>query len=308
MLRKKSFIDTLLVASLVIVAGCAATGNFKDTHSRFQRIASKECISFGHVFGSDGYNQCMEKRLREVLPQVMTAARRGDNEAKSRALKICLDLAKQGDMSAMYNVGYMCLKGWGGKQDTGVCIRWLEAAAGSGHVRSAKVLSGIYSEGKFGITPDDEKAAYWDNLPAVQAYAKGESGIVETDDDMVTDPRLDSETLETSSPTVTGDEQLSGQSAAVVPETRIKELPRFEPQTVNIPPPDGDPHVTEAVCRAFVFTGSRFKYRVCATKEEWDEIDKKNQRKTDTFARDFKDGDSTNLGLPEEGMAGHMPR
>ncbi len=72
---KKSFINAILLTSFVIFTGCAATGNYKNDHSRFQRIASRECISFGHVFDSDGYNQCMEKRLREVLPRVMMAAR-----------------------------------------------------------------------------------------------------------------------------------------------------------------------------------------------------------------------------------------
>jgi hypothetical protein len=84
---KKSFINAILLTSFVIFTGCAATGNYKNDHSRFQRIASRECISFGHVFDSDGYNQCMEKRLREVLPRVMMAARQEDNEARSRALK-----------------------------------------------------------------------------------------------------------------------------------------------------------------------------------------------------------------------------
>jgi len=105
----------------------------------------------------------------EGLSWVMKAARQGYDEARLSALSICLDLANQGDATAMYNVAYMCLEGWGGEQDTDVCMKWLETAAKFGHLRSAKVLSGIYSEGKFGITPDEGKASYWSSFAAFVA-------------------------------------------------------------------------------------------------------------------------------------------
>jgi hypothetical protein len=75
----------------------------------------------------------------------------------------------------MYNLGYMCLHGWGGEQNTDVGIGWLEKAAKNGHDRSAEVLLGIYAEGKFGITPDEDKASFWSNLPA--EFASGIDGI-----------------------------------------------------------------------------------------------------------------------------------
>jgi hypothetical protein len=110
--------------------------------------------------------QGVESDLTKGLRLIMEAANQGYDEARSRAISVCLDLANQGDATAIYNLGYMCLHGWGGEQDPNVCIGWLERAAKSGHVNSAKVLSGIYSKGKFGITPDEEKAYYWSNLPA----------------------------------------------------------------------------------------------------------------------------------------------
>jgi hypothetical protein len=113
--------------------------------------------------------QGVEKDDTEGLSWVMKAARLGYDEAMLRAISICLDLATQGDATAIYNLGYMCLHGWGGEQDPNVCIGWLERAAKSGHDHSAKVLSGIYAKGKFGITPDEEKASYWSNLP--EAFA-----------------------------------------------------------------------------------------------------------------------------------------
>ena len=108
----------------------------------------------------------VEKDDTKGLSWIMKSARQGYDQARLRALSIYFELAGRGDASAMYNLGYMYLHGWGGEQDPDVGIGWLESAAKNGHVRSAKVLSGIYAEGKFGITPDEEKASFWSNLPA----------------------------------------------------------------------------------------------------------------------------------------------
>jgi TPR repeat protein len=120
---------------------------------------AQTCLGALYVNG-----QGVEKDDTKGLSWIMKAARQGYDQARLRAFSIHLELANQGDASALYNLGYMCLHGWGGKQDTDVCIGWLESAAKKGHDHSAKVLSGIYAEGKFGITPDEEKASYWSNL------------------------------------------------------------------------------------------------------------------------------------------------
>jgi hypothetical protein len=119
--------------------------------------------------------QGVEKDDTKGLSWIMKSARQGYNQARLRALSIYLELANEGDASAMYNLGYMRLHGWGVEKDTDIGIGWLESAAKNGHVLSAKVLSGIYAEGKFGITPDEDKAFFWSNLPVESA-----SGIDET--------------------------------------------------------------------------------------------------------------------------------
>ena len=110
--------------------------------------------------------QGVEKDVTKGLSWLMKAATQGYEAAKVRALALCLVLAKEGDTKAMYNVGYMCLNGWSGDQNTNDCIGWLEKAAEGGHARSSKVLSQIYTKGMFGITPDKEKASYWSNFEA----------------------------------------------------------------------------------------------------------------------------------------------
>ena len=106
----------------------------------------------------------VEKDTNKGLAMIMDAARQGDEDAKKLAVDLNHELASMGDEKAMYNMGYMCLNGWGGEQDANMCVKWLEKAAEGGHEKSAKVLSKIYTKGKFGITPDEEKASFYSSL------------------------------------------------------------------------------------------------------------------------------------------------
>jgi hypothetical protein len=108
--------------------------------------------------------QGVEQDATKGLSLITKAATQGYEVARVRALNICLDLAKQGDTAAMYNVGYMCLNGWGGEHESIDCIKWLESAAILGHIRSAKMLSHIYTKGSYGITPDKDKASHWSDM------------------------------------------------------------------------------------------------------------------------------------------------
>lgn len=118
--------------------------------------------------------QGVEKDFNKGLGLVMKAATKGYEPARIMAYKLCMDLGNQGDAAAMYNVGYMCLKGWVGEQDTDVCLKWLETAGKMGHDKSSKILARIYKDGMFGITPDKEKSAYWSNL--ANAFDSGIDG------------------------------------------------------------------------------------------------------------------------------------
>jgi hypothetical protein len=118
--------------------------------------------------------QGVEMDLTEGLRLIMAAAKQGYDVAQACALDVCMDMAREGDAGAMYNVAGMCLKGWGGEQDKNVCLKWLEEAARLGHENSGKMLNKIYSKGMYGIAPDEEKAAYWKDLLA--AYEAGLDG------------------------------------------------------------------------------------------------------------------------------------
>lgn len=118
--------------------------------------------------------QGVEMDPTKGLSIIMEAAKQGYDMAQVYALDMYIDIARAGNTGAMYNVAGMCLKGWGGEQDKSVCLGWLEEAARLGHEKSGKMLAKIYTEGTYGITPDEEKATYWNDLLA--AYAAGLDG------------------------------------------------------------------------------------------------------------------------------------
>lgn len=108
------------------------------------------------------------------LGLITVAANKGYDVAQAIAINAYVDIANKGNMGAMYNVGGMCLKGWGGEQDKSVCLKWLEGAARLGHIRSGEMLNQIYKKGKFGISPDKEKAKEWKAV--AKGFKKGLSG------------------------------------------------------------------------------------------------------------------------------------
>ncbi len=118
--------------------------------------------------------QGVEMDATKGLSLMMKAAKQGYEPAKIHAFKLNIDLANSGDTAAMYNVGLMCFNGWGGEHDKNVCLEWMETAGKLGHENSLTTLSKIYKEGKFGITPDQEKVTYWNNLHS--AFTAGIDG------------------------------------------------------------------------------------------------------------------------------------
>lgn len=118
--------------------------------------------------------QGVEADQNKGLKLITAAASQGYDVAQATALKIYMDIARDGNTGAMYNVGGMCLKGWGGNQDKNACLEWLEGAARLGHIKSGEMLSKIYKEGRFGIPVDKEKASVWKGV--AKGFEKGLDG------------------------------------------------------------------------------------------------------------------------------------
>jgi hypothetical protein len=149
--------------------------DFEKAYELLCPLAEEDNAEAQTILGSLYINgQGVEEDITTGLSWIMKAATQGYDVARVRALNLCMDIARQGDTAAMYNVGYMCLNGWGGEQNANDCIEWLETAAKLGHIRSGNVLSQIYSKGSFGITPDEEKASHWSDMAA--GFAAGFDG------------------------------------------------------------------------------------------------------------------------------------
>ena len=149
--------------------------DYKKAFELFQPLAEEGNAEAQTRLGALYVNgQGVEQDLDKGLSWIMKAATQGYETARKIAFKLCLDLVNQGDTTVMYNLGNMCLNGWGGEYDPNVCMGWLENAGKIGHEKSSNMLAKIYTEGTYGITPDEKKATYWRNLSA--AFAAGIDG------------------------------------------------------------------------------------------------------------------------------------
>ena len=64
MLLKRVFLGAiLLLTTLIMITGCASTGETDDDYSRQYRNASSECIRFGYRRDSYDYHRCIERRV-----------------------------------------------------------------------------------------------------------------------------------------------------------------------------------------------------------------------------------------------------
>lgn len=106
----------------------------------------------------------VEQDAQKGLSYIVKAARQGLEVAQQNAYALYYQEAQNGNVGALHNVAYMCLKGWGGESDTDSCVKLLEVAAQNGYTKSASALSQIYTKGMFGIEPNEEKAAFWKNF------------------------------------------------------------------------------------------------------------------------------------------------
>jgi Sel1 repeat len=149
--------------------------DFTKAHEILAPLAEQDNLEALSILGAMYVNgQGVETDQTKGLALITKAASKGYEPAKVTAINLNIELANKGDIAAMFNVGYMCFNGWGGAIDTGVCLKWLENAGEIGHEKSTKILTKIYTEGMFGVTPDATKATYWKETEA--AIAAGIEG------------------------------------------------------------------------------------------------------------------------------------
>ena len=150
-------------------------GDFKKACELLLPLAENNNAQAQALLGTLYVNgQGVKKDITRGMSLIMKAAKQGFKPARVKAFNLNEILGKQGNTAAMFNAGYMCLKGWAGEQETDACLNRLQTAGKLGHQKASYMLARIYREGMFGVTPDEEKAAYWKNLAT--AISKGIDG------------------------------------------------------------------------------------------------------------------------------------
>lgn len=81
------------------------------------------------------------------------------NEAE--AVKWYTSAAERGHAQSQYDLGFMLVLGEGTEKDVAKGLWWMEQAVANGWEYAALLLSDVYGKGLFGVEPDLDKAAYW---------------------------------------------------------------------------------------------------------------------------------------------------
>lgn len=113
------------------------------------------------------------------MSQMMKEAERGDLDAQHQvgacfatgdwdgpkdeveAVKWYTKAAEAGHALSQYDLGFMLLFGEGTEKDTQRGLWWMEQAVKNGQENAAAVLTDIYKGGLFGVEPNPEHAARW---------------------------------------------------------------------------------------------------------------------------------------------------
>ncbi len=116
---------------------------------------------------------------RAHLRVLRRAAERGDLEAQHdlgasyatgdvdgtkndvEAVKWYTGAAERGHAESQYDLGFMLILGEGTEKDIAKGLWWMEQAVANGWDYAARVLSEVYEKGLYGVEPNTEKAAYW---------------------------------------------------------------------------------------------------------------------------------------------------
>ena len=117
---------------------------------------------------------CFTSNVGWSADKGLTAYNRGDY---ATALRVWTPLAKLGNASAQYNLGWMYDRGKGVLQDYKTAVKWYTLAAEQGHANAQNNLGVMYDRGK-GVLQDYVRAHMWWNIAA----SSGDKDSVENRD------------------------------------------------------------------------------------------------------------------------------
>ncbi len=106
-----------------------------------------------------------------------------ETEIKRLTLAALIYAAEQGDVSAQFNLGFMCRKGEGVSQNCKAAIKWLTLAAEQGYVRAQVALGWMYYDGE-GIPQNYETAIRWYKRASEQGHAEAQYYVKQIAEDL----------------------------------------------------------------------------------------------------------------------------
>ena len=120
-----------------------------------------------------------QKLFLKELPSLIESAEKGNLDAQhelgafyatddfaglkneEEAVKWYTRAAEGGDALSQYDLGFMLVLGEGTEKDVAKGLWWMEQAVANGDEYAALLLADVYEKGLFGVEPDLDKAAYW---------------------------------------------------------------------------------------------------------------------------------------------------
>ena len=107
----------------------------------------------------------VEKDQDQAIRWFKIAAKHGNDHAAGNLIGIFENIAKQGDVAAMHNLGLILTNIKGKRRDVKEGIKWYEKAAKKDFEASRKALINIYTLGMYDFSPNKKKAEYWKSYP-----------------------------------------------------------------------------------------------------------------------------------------------
>ncbi len=106
---------------------------------------------------------------------------RARSEAKEyeKALDVCTQAAKAGDLESQHLLGRMYEKANGVPRDLDVALRWYRSAADKGHAASQRRVAAAYAFGVGGVKKDEVEALKWLKLAAESGDTRAQKQLAE---------------------------------------------------------------------------------------------------------------------------------
>jgi uncharacterized protein len=174
-MRVSSFTIFVLSASTVLLGACAAP-NHDEIQSRFDAgLKAYDAGDYKTAYSTWGKIDEYDLAAMRNVALMLRKGQGVDKDPKA-ALKMMLQAADLGLITAQADAGEMIANGEAGPPDKAAAVPWLGRAAAAGHPIAAFELAQIYEEGK-AVSPDLKEACRLYRIGAGAGIAEAEKRL-----------------------------------------------------------------------------------------------------------------------------------